>query len=281
MSKILSQEDFGTKLYNSLPPMYRVADADVNYALKRFLEALADGGFAKVIEEINGFLTLIDPDKVDEELLPILFKHYGLEVFNGIPTMYLRKLLPLISDIYNIKGTVTAVEYLTSVVSGVKSSIELSEEFTENHTINVNLEMNYGDTQTDIPDQEQLLRIIKEFIPFYCDVLIVYLYIFEELGKVSMKEYEEDITIVENTTTVASFLAEEYEEVIRVIYGSIEENAVLSTNNFFERNSCSDSLTNKSYNQTDDGKFFYTNTASAYDAIRIKGKEKAEFVFHV
>ena len=53
----------------------------------------------------------------------------------------MRKLLPLVSDLYNIKGSITAVEYLTSLVSGVKSSVNLDEEFSENHTINVNLEI--------------------------------------------------------------------------------------------------------------------------------------------
>ena len=279
MSNTLKPNEFGEKLYNSLPPLYHVADEDVEYALKRYLSALADGGYAKVIEEINGFLTLIDPDKIDEELLPILFQHYGFEAFNGIPTLYLRKLLPLVSDIYNLKGTITAVEYLTSVVAGVKSTVELNEEFSENHTINVNLEMDYVDHQNDMPDQDQLLRIIGEFVPFYCDVLIVYIYIFEELGRIGLTETDDTLSITENTTTVAKLLADEYEEVMRLVYDLDSEEVTLNTKSTFEENSYSDSLTNKSYNQTDDGHFFYTNAIHSYDVIKTKGVTKLEFSF--
>ena len=279
MSKTLKPNEFGEKLYNSLPPLYHVADEDVEYALKRYLSALADGGYAKVIEEINGFLTLIDPDKIDEELLPILFQHYGFEAFNGIPTLYLRKLLPLVSDIYNLKGTITAVEYLTSVVAGVKSTVELNEEFSENHTINVNIEMDYVDRQNDMPDQDQLLRIIGEFVPFYCDVLIVYIYIFEELGRISLTETDDTLSITENTTTVAKLLADEYEEIMRLVYDLDSEEVTLNTKSTFEENSYSDSLTNKSYNQTDDGHFFYTNAIHSYDVIKTKGVTKVEFRF--
>lgn len=279
MSKTLKPSDFGEKLYKSLPPLYHVADEDVEYALKRYLSALSEGGYAKVIEEINGFLTLIDPDRVDEEILPTLFQHYGFEAFNGIPTLYLRKLLPLVSDIHNLKGTITAVEYLTSIVSGVKSTINLDEEFSENHTINVNLEMDYGGKQNDMPDQDQLLRIIQEFVPFFCDVLVVYVYIFEELGRIRIGESDDTISITENTTTVAKLLADEYEEVLRVLYDFESEEATISTKTRFEENSYSDSLTNKSYNQTNEGHFFYTNSISGYDVIKTKGVPKAEFRF--
>src|SRR5574344_1394548 len=100
MSKLLNSENFGEKLFNTLPPSYRSDDVLVNNSLKRYFQALADGGYAKVIEEINGILTLIDPDKVDASLLPILFENYGLEIFNGIPELYLRKLLPMVSELY-------------------------------------------------------------------------------------------------------------------------------------------------------------------------------------
>ena len=192
MSNTLKPNEFGEKLYNSLPPLYHVADEDVEYALKRYLSALADGGYAKVIEEINGFLTLVDPDKINEELLPILFQHYGFEAFNGIPTLYLRKLLPLVSDIYNLKGTITAVEYLTSVVAGVKPTVGLDKEFSENHTINVKLEMDYLDHQNDMPDKDQLLRIIGEFVPFYCDLVLVYYYVYSDKNAIIFREFNID-----------------------------------------------------------------------------------------
>ena len=275
MSKTLDPKNFGDKLYNSLPEIYRSSDKEVNFSLKRYLDSLADGGFEKVIEEINGILTLVDSDKIDEEFLPILFKNYGFDVFNGIPTLYLRKLLPLVSDLYNLKGTTTAVEYLTSLVSGVKSYIELDEEFSNNHIINVNLEMDYGGRFNDMPDQDQLLRIIKEFVPFYCDVLVRYLYIFEEFIKLKVNE-EEELKVIENLNPIVGLLANEYEEAVKVKYALDSEVANIVSYSFNNK-SISDSLTNKSYNQIDE-QFFYTNAIRCYDTIREKGKEP-DYIF--
>ena len=275
MSKTLDPKNFGDKLYNSLPEIYRSSDKEVNFSLKRYLDSLADGGFEKVIEEINGILTLVDSDKIDEEFLPILFKNYGFDVFNGIPTLYLRKLLPLVSDLYNLKGTTTAVEYLTSLVSGVKSYIELDEEFSNNHIINVNLEMDYGGRFNDMPDQDQLLRIIKEFVPFYCDVLVRYLYIFEEFIKLKVNE-EEELKVIENLNLIVGLLANEYEEAVKVKYALGSEVANIVSYSFNNK-SISDRLTIKSYNQVDE-QFLYTNAIRCYDTIREKGKEP-DYIF--
>lgn len=197
MSKLLSSEDFGKKLYNTLPPSYRTDDALENFSLKRYLNSLSDGGYSKVIDEINGILTLVDPDKIDAKLLPILFENYGMEIFNSIPELYLRKLLPMVSELYSLKGTVTAVEYLTSIISGVKSTIEVESEFEQNHSIDVRLEMDYEaeGSNDGLPDREQLLRIIKEFVPFFCDVVIFYVYMFYELGQLSSEDVEEVMNI--------------------------------------------------------------------------------------
>lgn len=180
MSKTLDSKNFGDKLYNSLPEMYRVDDANENFALKRYLQSLADGGFEKVIEETNGLMTLVDPDKVDKDILPVLFKSYGFEVFNGIPELYLRKLLPMVSKLFALKGSITSVEYLTSLVSGVKSTVEVSDSFNEDHSIDVKLDLDYNLSPSELPDREQLLRIISEFVPFYCSVVIVYSYFFND-----------------------------------------------------------------------------------------------------
>lgn len=197
MSKLLSSEDFGKKLYNTLPPSYRTDDALENFSLKRYLNSLSDGGYSKVIDEINGILTLVDPDKIDAKLLPILFENYGMEIFKGISELYLRKLLPMVSELYSVKGTVTAIEYLTSIISGVKSTIEVESEFEQNHSIDVRLEMDYEaeGSNDGLPDREQLLRIIKEFVPFFCDVVIFYVYMFYELGQLSSEDVEEVMNI--------------------------------------------------------------------------------------
>lgn len=267
MSNLLNSTDFGKKLYNSLPPVYRLDDESVDFALKRFFSALTDGGIAEVINDINGLLTLIDPDKVDSEVLPILFKHYGFDYFNGIPELYLRKLVPLISDLQAKKGSVVATEYITSILSGVRPFITIDKE---TKTLNVRLEMDSSEGGADMPDQEQLLRIMSEFVPFFYDILVVYTYVFDELGNIKVTENPQVMNIVQDLQEIGVVTVED------IFHSNTKfldnESTVLSFS------LCSDSLTNKCYNQLN-GKFFYTNSASSYDAIRYVGSNKIEYKF--
>ena len=191
MSKLLAGEQFNEKLYNTLPPVYHNADSMVDFALKRYLNVLSDGGFSKVIEEVNGILDLNDPEKTPKEVLSVVFSQYGLEIFNGLPELYLRKLLPILGDLYARKGATTVIEYLTSIISDVKSEVIISPDFLEDYHIDIKLEMDYDQQGArDIPDREQLLRIIKEFLPFFINVTIIFSYLFYELARLKTKDEE-------------------------------------------------------------------------------------------
>lgn len=216
MSQFLDSDNFGLKLYNTLPPLYRNVDADVNFALKKYLESLADGGFKYVIEEINGLTTLVDAESVASEYLPIIFKHFGFEVFHGIPELYLRKMLHILPELYSRKGTVVVIEYLTSIVSGAEANVEIisngeeykGEETVDNSLLNhsnyilsnnfflngyyspygyketgkyrINLVVTLDDESKDAPKIEHLKRIIKEFVPFFFETTIVFVYSYQE-----------------------------------------------------------------------------------------------------
>lgn len=193
MSTTLNGTKFGERLYDTLPHLYHSEDEMVDFALKRYLQALADGGYAYVIDELNGILDLNDPTKTPAEVLPVLFEQYGLPIFNGIPEAYLRKLLPILIDLYARKGATTVIEYLTSIISDVKSEVIISPDFKENYHIDIRLEMDYDQQGArDLPDREQLLRIIKEFLPFFVEVTFIFSYLFYELAKIRSKEFSHD-----------------------------------------------------------------------------------------
>ena len=193
MSTTLNGTKFGERLYDTLPHLYHSEDEMVDFALKRYLQALADGGYAYVIDELNGILDLNDPTKTPAEVLPVLFEQYGLPIFNGIPEVYLRKLLPILRDLYARKGATTVIEYLTSIISDVKSEVIISPDFKENYHIDIRLEMDYDQQGArDLPDREQLLRIIKEFLPFFIEVTFIFSYLFYELAKIQAKEFSHD-----------------------------------------------------------------------------------------
>lgn len=193
MSKVMDSKTFSEKLYNTLPVMYHNADSMVDYALKRYLQVLSDGGYSFVVDELNGILNLNDPERTPSEVLGVLFEQYGLPLFNGIPEVYLRKLLPILGDLYARKGATTVIEYLTSIISDVKTDIVISPDFLNDYHVDLRLEMDYDQTGArDLPDREQLLRIIKEFLPFFIEVTIIFVYLFYETAKLQARESLED-----------------------------------------------------------------------------------------
>lgn len=179
MSNTLNSKDFGLKIYNKFPPKYIEDDAMQNYALRRYLQALSDGGFKHTIDEINGLISLIDPNNTSKDVLSILFEQYGLKIFNGIPEQYLRYLLPRLGNVWSQKGSLSAVEFITSSISGIKTSTDVVYDENDDPTINVRLEMDYS-LSDYFPESEQLKRLLENFVPFYSDLVIIYSYIFFE-----------------------------------------------------------------------------------------------------
>ena len=177
MSNIFNSDDFGLKIYNRFPPKYREDDVGQNFALKRFLESMSEGGFKHSIDEINGITNLIDPDNADSEVLPILFKQYGFELFNGLPIEYLRYLLPRLGETWSKKGTLSVVELITSSISGIKSRSSVEYDKDNNPIIDVRFEMDY-DTGLYFPETGQFSRLLERFIPFYCDINVLCSYMF-------------------------------------------------------------------------------------------------------
>lgn len=173
---LLSSEDFGLKIYERFPPTYKEADEHYNLALKRYLQALGDGGFKYSIEEINGLLDLVDPDRVGADVLPFLYSQYGLELFNGIPENYLRYFLPFLSLAYSKKGSLGVIPFITTSLSGIKTSTDIVLDTYGNPKLNVSLEMDYQVGNNFFPKSEQFKRILENFLPFYVDCTIVYLY---------------------------------------------------------------------------------------------------------
>ena len=182
-TKTLNPDEFGLKLYNRFPPSYRLVDVDNQYALKRYLQATADGGFKYVIEEQNGILDLVDPQKSPLEVVYLLYEQYGLPLFHGIPEEFLRAFLPELGVAWSKKGSLDAIEYIVSSLSGIKTTTEITYDEFGNPTVTVRLEMDFSASEY-FPNTEQFNRILENFIPFYCDALLVYSYVYTEEGNI-------------------------------------------------------------------------------------------------
>ncbi len=175
MAKLLESKDFWERIYDRFPDMYKRDDAGTNYALKRFIES-AGAGFEYVIDEVNGIVDLIDSSKTPIQFIENLYNSLGLEVFYGLPETFLRNLVPYINSMFALKGSTSAVEFMSNVVSGVKCELDTSN--IEEHLI-VRLVMDMNNSSR-FPNLQQMERIVKEFIPFYLTTLIMYSYLFIE-----------------------------------------------------------------------------------------------------
>ena len=63
--------------------------------------------------------------------------------------------------------------------SGIKTSTEVTYDEFDNPIVTVRLEMDFS-VSDYFPNTQQFERILENFIPFYCDALLIYSYVYYE-----------------------------------------------------------------------------------------------------
>ena len=170
MSNVLNPDTFGEKLYNRLPALYRTEDSNNNLALKRYLESLSEGGFAKLINEMNGLLNIVDPEKTPHKVLKYLFSQYGVTMFQGVDEKLLRKLLQIISDILARKGSKSTIYYIASILTGCECVINYTIE-DGIYLLKISFEVEDESQLLSDTDKSFLESILKDYVPFYWDII--------------------------------------------------------------------------------------------------------------
>ena len=184
--------DFSNFLYNKLPKVYRDEDQNIGYPLKRYLESLVEGGFAHVIEGVNEFITLIDPDKIPEEYLPHLCNSFGLTYFPDLDSTYQRKFLSNVGEIMKRRGTYAGIRYFIKATTGFDSKLEYvkSHGSQEGNFLNVYLLAN---TLSDFNSIEVSIKAVTNYIGFqvpYFITPIIMKYIESTIIYASNEDYE-------------------------------------------------------------------------------------------
>lgn len=200
---ILSNEGFGLKMYSRFPPKYRVDDIDQKFALRRYLDAIGEGGFRYSIDEFNGILDFANPDMATPQALPILYQQYGFDLFHGIPEEYLRYLLPRLGEAWSKKGSLDVIEYVVSALSGIKTDTVTTYDEYGNPNVDIRLEMDVN-LGSFFPDPKQFERIVEKFLPFYVGKTIIYVFVFDETQNIHGDTFNHD-HVVYRTNEVASF----------------------------------------------------------------------------
>lgn len=168
---MISKTDlFNYLYYTSLPSLYRDRD---DGTLKKYLEALVDGGYDFLIQGEIGFTDLVNPDRCPENLLPTLAECHGLEYYPTIPSKYYRKMLNNIVELNRRRGTTNCVRYLCRVLTGME--VDLSYTSTPSvKTLHIDLK---AVTLNDVSNIDLSIKVvgmfIMNFIPYYITNVII------------------------------------------------------------------------------------------------------------
>lgn len=270
MSNLIDPKSFGLKLYDRFPEAYKEDDRETGYTLKRYMETAGEG-FSAALEEMNGIADLIDPLKIPSEHLGKMFSSYGLELFYGIPEPFLRNLIPVIGKLFARKGTLSSIEFLTSLISGVETTIDLSS-FLEDNTLRVHLYIDYDKVGNTFPSQEQLVRIANEFMPFYCNIVIFYTFYYADKVKVNIYENHLGDSFLTKHHDSGEFDIRDdpYHESVEVQPENEGGNVMFSE---FGENSC---ILN--HERCLIGESFYLSSITGYDTIWENGEKRIQLM---
>lgn len=125
MATMTSKQLVDYLYYRKLPQLYRDADEGLgDFPLYRYLSAIIEGGYSLALNDINGLLDLVDPQKCPEDFLPYFCNSFGLEYFEDIDSVYQRKMLANIGEIVRRRGTYSCVRFLVRALTGMNVELE-------------------------------------------------------------------------------------------------------------------------------------------------------------
>lgn len=149
------------QLYNRLPRAYRYYDYKYNAEqLKRFLQALVEGGIYPVYKETRDILNLIDYDRIPAEYLPYLAGILGFTFPYDLDEQTQRTYIKNAVRFYRAKGTRDMLLFMIRELTGFRTTVELDKE---NKEINVLLEIE----DTELRDTQRFLERIKFIVEEY------------------------------------------------------------------------------------------------------------------
>lgn len=230
MSELLDGSTFGDKLYNKFPAIYRNEDMDNDLFLKRYFDAIGEGGFSPAIEDVNGISKLVDPLETEDRFLPTLYESYGVTVFNGLPVKFLRGLFPYLNNLFSRKGSKSVVAYMSSILLGAKVTVEEDVDFKNNYLLHLFVDID-SRIEDDFPNTEQLEKILGFFLPFFCKFMLTYASYDKENIGISFRDSYYDV--IYNTIYAPVKLRVIGDEPYEIVDGILNDPRYTLNNNFY------------------------------------------------
>lgn len=163
--------------YRHLPKVY--SEYDKKYTkhqdLYKYLQASLYGGSDYLLDKARGIKDLVDPLRCPEEILPLLYKCWGLEYFQDIDVYSNRVFLANIGDFVKRSGTIGGIQFIIRALTGMESEITYQRKTKavdgkDGRYLYIKMLANDVNQANNVTTNVYVVtRFIKKHIPFYFD----------------------------------------------------------------------------------------------------------------
>lgn len=183
-----SKENIGSYLYTRLPSYHRQLDEQNNLLLKRFMEVL-DEGFKVTSNQLDEALKRVQASKCPEDKLENLARSLGADWISTIHPKYQRQIVAMLVKLYKQKGTIDAIRFIASELSGFEAKIiegEIPDEYfiegdEKKRLLTVKLQAPEMDDPVQAQQHESTIsEVISNFVPVHTKFVLVVTYFYDE-----------------------------------------------------------------------------------------------------
>lgn len=163
--------------YRHLPKVY--SEYDKKYTkhqdLYKYLQASLYGGSDYLLDKARGIKDLVDPLRCPEEILPLLYKCWGLEYFQDIDVYFNRVFLANIGDFVKRRGTIGGIQFIIRALTGMESEITYQRKTKavdgkDGRYLYIKMLASDVNQANNVTTNVYVVtRFIKKHIPFYFD----------------------------------------------------------------------------------------------------------------
>ena len=163
--------------YRHLPKVY--SEYDKKYTkhqdLYKYLQASLYGGSDYLLDKARGIKDLVDPLRCPEEILPLLYKCWGLEYFQDIDVYFNRVFLANIGEFVKRRGTIGGIQFIIRALTGMESEITYQRKTKavdgkDGRYLYIKMLASDVNQANNVATNVYVVtRFIKKHIPFYFD----------------------------------------------------------------------------------------------------------------
>lgn len=163
--------------YRHLPKVY--SEYDKKYTkhqdLYKYLQASLYGGSDYLLDKARGIKDLVDPLRCPEEILPLLYKCWGLEYFQDIDVYFNRVFLANIGEFVKRRGTIGGIQFIIRALTGMESEIIYQRKTKavdgkDGRYLYIKMLASDVNQANNVTTNVYVVtRFIKKHIPFYFD----------------------------------------------------------------------------------------------------------------